>query len=98
MYLQSNASILPEFAVNMLQLKPDQEYLRDTLFYHLLGQKLVMNTLVDAQDYRKACVDAKQHCDAIYTREGTVSLRGGALSHRNSQQDKDRYPNVFGGT
>lgn len=88
----------PEFAVNMVQLKPEQEYLRDYLFHFLFGSKLIMNTLEEAQDYREACVKAKRSCSEIYTREGFVSLSGGRLSHNNNQRPKERYPNVFGGT
>ena len=87
----------PLFAVNLIELPPDKEHLRDSLFYKIYGHMLIMDTLGGeggATAYRKACKRHGRRAANIFTLDGHCNQSGGMLDPRSRQPKSPLF--VFG--
>jgi hypothetical protein len=66
--------------INLLQLNPDLEYLRDTLFYQFLGNALIFDDLDSATNYRRSLVARNQPVPLIITMDGIKLAKDGVLN------------------
>ena len=87
----------PLFAVNLIELPPDKEDLRDSLFHRIYGQTLIMDTLGGeggATAYRKACKRYGRRAGNIYTLDGHCNQSGGMLDPNMRPPNRPEF--VFG--
>eukprot|EP01043_Picozoa_sp_COSAG02_P048186 COSAG02_NODE_4710_length_5072_cov_3.946511_2_plen_106_part_00 len=86
------------FLVNLIQLPPNQEHYRDTIFWRAFKSNVLVNTLDEATQYRRECKRHHKSIGTIYTRDGHISGVGGFLQPGTERPSLDRVANVFGGT
>ena len=65
----------PRHAVNMIELPPADEDLRDTLFHSLFGHTIVCKSRDTALKYRAACMRKRVSCPRIITEDGHMVSR-----------------------
>ena len=53
--LLGDATGNPRYMVNIIQLRPDNERLRDSIFHAIFGRNVLIDTLNDAVEYTKKC-------------------------------------------
>eukprot|EP01051_Picozoa_sp_SAG22_P009299 SAG22_NODE_766_length_7392_cov_4.700123_2_plen_1726_part_00 len=86
----------PRLMVNMLELPPEKEKYRDTVFWTLFKTSLMMDTLEDAQAYRQHKTKQHQNCPTIFTKDGHTLANDGFLHAGSRLTERTRLPNVFG--
>jgi hypothetical protein len=58
------------FQVNLIQLRPEHERLRDSVFWAVFKNAILVDDLESAIKYRKYLTDEKRSCPVIYTLAG----------------------------
>jgi chromosome segregation ATPase len=84
----------PRYLVNIIQLDPEHEYLRDTLFFAIFDRTLLFDTAESALSYQKKMIDSKQRPPTIVTMEGDKFSPDGMLNP--SAKMPRKLPFVFG--
>ena len=81
----------------MIQLIPEQEHLRDTLFYAIFGESILMDTVETALAYRRDIMkksNGMQRVPTIYCRTGDVISNVGSLDPSKKLSNR-RAPLAF---
>ena len=86
------------FLVNLIQLPPNTEHYRDTIFWRAFKSAILVSTLDEAMHYRRECKEHGKAVATIFTRDGHISGGGGFLQAGTERPSIDRLANVFGGT
>ena len=69
-----------DFAVNIIQLPPNEENLRDTLFWNVYSRTMVFHTSEQGQEYMKECRKKRQQCPTIICfRDGIKIMSSGLM-------------------
>jgi len=71
------------YAVNMIELPPNNEYLRDTLFWSLYGKTMVFRTSAQALSYMQSCRTRKQSCPTLLCTADGMKIQGSGLMGGN---------------
>ena len=80
----------------MIRLKPDLEFLRDTLLFNMFGNSVLFNDMNSALDYRKYLVQNDIRPPSMYTLEGTRLTSQALLDPGPSGTKPERLDFVFG--
>lgn len=86
---------LPQFAVNLIELLPENEHLRQTVFYKVYGQMLLMPTVDIAKLYLKECTAKNKPCPAMVTMDGRF-VCGDSWSDPNDRLEPAQLKFVYG--
>eukprot|EP01043_Picozoa_sp_COSAG02_P018749 COSAG02_NODE_884_length_16193_cov_20.464086_3_plen_95_part_00 len=65
------------FLVNLIQLPPNKEHYRDTIFWRAFKNAILVSTLDEAMHYRRECKKLGKTVATIFTRDGHISGGGG---------------------
>ncbi|PRP81795.1 putative fatty-acid-CoA ligase FadD9 (fatty-acid-CoA synthetase) (fatty-acid-CoA synthase) [Planoprotostelium fungivorum] len=80
------------YAVNRIQLKPQHEFLRKTVFWNLLKETMVFRTLDQAQKYRSWVSSRGQRCPTLLAvEEGEVVDAQGFVTIGKKQRSRDAF-------
>ena len=60
----------PRYMINILQLSPENEHLRDTLFWDLLRNTILIDDFPSAIKYRREFIRENRSPPSIYTMNG----------------------------
>ena len=80
----------------MLQLKPEYEYLRDTLFFNIFSTSILFDDMNAALDYRKYLVQNEIRPPSMFTLQGTKLTSQAVLDPGPGGTKPDRLDYVFG--
>ena len=83
----------PEYMVNLIELPAHNEYLRDTLFYGIYQDTILIDTIEMAQEYREM-LGRVPTVPTIYTRDGAVMASNGLMSPKPPANVK--IPFIYG--
>jgi chromosome segregation ATPase len=81
----------PQYLINLIKLQPQNEGLRDTLFYHMYKDSLLFDSMETALSYKKRCIQQNQIVGNLYTRQGDRILSNGILISGKSAKLEDSF-------
>lgn len=79
----------PQYLVNIIRLKREDEYLRDSLFHAIFGTSILFDDMNSAGSYRRHCIENGINCSTLYTRDG------GRIGAEGLMDPGDRIPESF---
>lgn len=80
----------------MIQLTPENEHLRDSLFYCIYRNAILFDDLVSAISYRKSLVDQGRRAPSLYTVTGDRVQSDGVLNPKPNNKLPANLKSVFG--
>ena len=88
----------PCYMVNEIQLKPEHEDLRDTVFWNALRNTVIFDTMEEATEYRDYLLREDKPLMSMYSRDGRRILQDGVRDPNQGEYKRKRVPLVFGYT
>ena len=88
-YAEIEAPGNPRHLVNMVQLDPEHEHYRDTIFHSVFGVSLVFDDIDHATEYRRKLVAKGHRPPVIFTTTGDRIAANGVLDPRGGRKPNE---------
>jgi hypothetical protein len=86
----------PEFLVNLIRLREENEHLRDTVFWGVFKKSLLFDSMATATAYREKEIKAGRSVSTIVTRTGDIITADGVLDPNAKIPNKSGLRMIFG--
>ena len=77
----------PTYLVNLIELPVSKEHLRDTVFYEIYHNSILIDNIDCAKEYRKHLNGINAIAPPIYTRDGTKLASNGLMTPNKTNQN-----------